>query len=260
MNGLRFNVLRRAGELLPLPLAVLAWQAVVSLRLVDPAFLPSPIRVAGALHELVTADGFFRELLTTALRALAGLALGVAIGVPLGTAMAVNRSIEGFADPLVKATYSLPKTALVPLFILWFGIGNLTNILAVALATMLPMIVYTYHAVQGAPKVLLWSARAMGTSEAGLLRHVLLRAALPGILTGLRIGLGFAFLIAIAAEMIAAKIGVGKLLFLYGENGAYDFMFATIAAVVVVSYAADRGFAVLSDHLLRWQEPADGKA
>lgn len=259
MNDPRFDMFRRAGELLPLLLAVLAWQGIVSLRLVDPAFLPSPVTVARALYELVIANGFFLELLTTSLRALAGLALGAAIGVPLGTAMAVNRRIEGFAAPLVKATYSLPKTALVPLFILWFGIGSLTNILAVALATMLPMIVYTYHAVQGAPKVLLWSARAMGTSQAGLVRHVLLRAALPGIFTGLRIGLGFAFLIAIAAEMIAAKIGVGKLLFLYGENGAYDFMFAAIAAVIIVSYAADRGFSALSDHLLRWQEPTDGK-
>ncbi|HEV2508423.1 ABC transporter permease [Bosea sp. (in: a-proteobacteria)] len=260
MSGSRYDWLKRASAILPFIFALLLWQGLVSLQVVDPLFLPSPVRVGRSLFELVTADGFLLELATTSLRALGGLVLGAAIGVPLGTAMAVSPSVEGFANPLVKATYSLPKTALVPLFILWFGIGNVTNILAVALATMLPMIVYTYHAVEGAPKVLLWSARAMGTSEAGLLPHVLLRSALPGILTGLRIGLGFAFLIAIAAEMIAAKIGVGKLLFLYGENGAYDFMFAAIAAVVFVSYAADRGFSALSDHLLRWQEPAEGKA
>lgn len=260
MNTLSHTFLRRCFDLLPLVIAGLAWQAVVMLGVVEPAFLPSPARVGTALVDLAASDNFFVELLTTSMRALAGLALGAVIGVPLGTAMAVNRAVEGFADPLVKATYSLPKTALVPLFILWFGIGSVTNILAVALATMLPLIVYTYHAVQGTPKVLLWSARAMGTSEAGLLREVMLKAALPGILTGMRIGLGFAFLIAIAAEMIAAKIGVGKLLFLYGENGAYDYMFAAIAAVVVVSYAADRACSALSDHLLRWQEPAEGNA
>lgn len=260
MSTIGQNFLRRCFDLLPLLIAGLAWQGVVSLRLVDPAFLPSPVTVGTALVDLTTSDNFFLELLTTSLRALAGLAVGALIGVPLGTAMAVNRTVEGFADPLVKATYSLPKTALVPLFILWFGIGSVTNILAVALATMLPLIVYTYHAVQGTPKLLLWSARAMGTSESGLLWNVMLKAALPGILTGLRIGLGFAFLIAIAAEMIAAKIGVGKLLFIYGENGAYDYMFAAIAAVVAVSFLADRFCTASSDYLLRWQDPVEGKA
>lgn len=250
----------RSGlSLLPLLLFALLWQGLVSFQLVDPAFLPSPLQIGRTLFDLSLSGGFFVELATTTFRALAGLALGAAIGIPLGTTMAVSKAVESFADPLVKATYSLPKTALIPLFILWFGIGSVTNIAAVALATVLPLVVYTYHAVQGTPKVLLWSARAMGTSEVGLLYHIMLRAALPGILTGLRIGLGFSFLIAIAAEMIAAKIGVGKLLFLFGENGAYDYMFAAIAAVVLVSYAADRGLAALSERLLRWQDPAELK-
>ncbi len=94
----------------------------------------------------------------------------------------------------------------------------------------------------------------MGTSRPGLLGRVLLPSALPEILTGARIALGFALVIAIAAEMIAAKAGIGKLMFLYGENGAYAYMFAAVTAVVAVACLADVGFAAFSNHILRWRE------
>ncbi|WP_168209932.1 ABC transporter permease [Tardiphaga sp. vice154] len=170
--------------------------------------------------------------------------------------MATCPRAHGFFDPLVKVTYSLPKTALVPLFILWFGIGSTTSIVAVAMSTMLPLIVYTYHGVHDTPNILIWSAQAMGTGQRGLIWKVSLRSAQHGILTGLRIGLGFAFLIAIAAEMIAAKVGIGKLLFMYGETGAYDYMFAAVFAVVIAAYAADQALLSITNHCLRWQPSA----
>lgn len=252
---------RRAGStLVPVVLFLIAWHLASASGAVDPTLLPSPWAVVRALADLAGSSSFFADLGMTVLRGLGGLLLGTAIGVPLGTFMAVNRSAEGFFDPLVKVTYSLPKTALVPLFILWFGIGSVTNVLAVALSTVLPIIIYTYHGVQGAPRILIWSARALGTTERGLLRDVLLRAAEHGILTGIRIGLGFAFLIAIAAEMIAAQVGIGKLLFMYGETGAYDYMFAAVSAVVLAAYGADRLLVAVTDHLLRWQDVSPSRA
>ncbi|MDB5511406.1 MAG: hypothetical protein JWR08_889 [Enterovirga sp.] len=250
---------RIGSGLAPIALLLAAWQALSWAGAIDSTTLPAPAATLAALARLLEGRGFFVDLGITVLRGLGGLALGAAVGIPLGLLMAVDRRAEGFFNPLVKATYSLPKTALVPLFILWFGIGSVTNVLAVALSTVLPIIIYTYHGVQSAPKILIWSARAMGTTERRLLWDVLLPAAQHGILTGLRIGLGFAFLIAIAAEMIAAQLGIGKLLFMYGETGAYDFMFAAVTAIVLAAYAADRALVAVSDHLLRWQEPAHGR-
>ena len=167
--------------------------------------------------------------------------------------MAVSPRAEGFFGPIVKSTYSLPKTALVPLLMLWFGIGSTTSILAITLSTALPMIIYTFHAVQDTPRILLWSARGMGTGRKDLMWLVQLPASMHGILTGARIALGFSFVIAVAAEMIAAKIGIGKLIFMYGENGSYDYMFAAVVAIVAVACLADALLVALTDHLLRWQ-------
>ena len=247
----------RWSSLVPVVLFIAIWQGLVGFGLVDAAFLPSPIQTGRALADLVQGSSFWIDIGTTITRALAGLLLGALVGVPVGAAMALSRAAHGFFDPLVKSTYSLPKTALVPLLILWFGIGSTSNVVAVALSTVLPLIIYSYHGVADAPRILVWSAQALGTKRQHMLRHVFLPAAMPGILTGLRIGLGFSLVIAIAAEMIAAKVGVGKLIFLYGENGAYDYMFAAVAAVVLIACLADLGLVAATRAILRWQDVHD---
>ena len=251
---------KAASFVLPLVVWLMLWAALLGLKLVDPSFLPSPWSVALALQKLAAEPTFYQDLGATVFRSLAGLTAGVLIGVPLGAWMAISRHAEGFFNPIVKSTYSLPKTALVPLLMLWFGIGSTTNIVAVTLSTVLPMIVYTFHGVRDTPRILLWSARGMGTERGDLLRLVQLPASMHGILTGVRIGLGFSFVIAVAAEMIAARVGIGKLIFMYGENGSYDFMFAAVFAIVAVASLADTALAALTNHLLRWQDRPGAQA
>lgn len=253
-------VRRTASFVLPLVVWLAIWAALPGLKLIDPSFLPSPMSVALALQKLAVQPSFYQDLGATVFRSLAGLMAGVVIGVPLGAWMAISKRAEGFFGPIVKSTYSLPKTALVPLLMLWFGIGSTTNILAVTLSTVLPMIIYTFHGVRDTPRILLWSARGMGTEGGDLLRLVQLPASMHGILTGARIGLGFSFVIAVAAEMIAARVGIGKLIFMYGENGSYDFMFAAVVAIVVVACLADALLAALTNYLLRWQDRPNRRA
>jgi NitT/TauT family transport system permease protein len=118
------------------------------------------------------------------------------------------------------------------------------------------MIVNTYHGVVTTPKVLVWSAEALGTGERELWARIFIRNALPDIFTGLRIALGFSFVLAISAEMIASTNGIGKLIFMYGENGTYDYMFAAIACMVIVAFLADRALVILTKRLLGWHESA----
>jgi ABC-type nitrate/sulfonate/bicarbonate transport system permease component len=250
------RMLRHLSRAIPFILFIVLWQGAATSHLVNSDFLPSAVAVGTALVQLFGAHEIFANLSTTVFTCFVGLALGAVIGIPLGAAMAMSLRVDGFFSPLIKATYSLPKTALVPLLMLWFGIGGVTNITVVVLAALLPLVVYTYHGVHGVPRVLLWSARAMGTPERRLLRRVLLPAAQQEILIGLRIALGFSFVIGISAEMIASNHGIGKLMFIYGENGAYDYMFAATISLLVVAYCADRGLVHLTDHLLRWQDTA----
>ena len=181
------------------------------------------------------------------LTSFGGLVLALLIGVPAGMLMAKSRVADSLLGPLVKATYSLPKTALIPLFFLWFGIGATTDMVLVMLACLLPLLVYAYHGVHAVPRVLVWSAQCMGTPPARIFYAIELPASLAAILTGLRIALGFSFVLAISAEMIAAKSGIGRLMVEYGENGAYDYMFAAVSAIVIVAFAADRGLIALTD-------------
>jgi ABC-type nitrate/sulfonate/bicarbonate transport system permease component len=253
---IRRRTLRHLSRAIPLILFIVLWQGISASHLVNPDFLPSAIAVGTALVRLFGAHEILANLGTTVFTCFVGLALGAVIGIPLGAAMAISPRIDGFFSPLIKATYSLPKTALVPLLMLWFGIGGVTNITVVVLAALLPLVVYTYHGVHGVPRVLLWSARAMGTPAQRMIWRVLLPAAQQEILIGLRIALGFSFVIAISAEMIASNHGIGKLMFIYGETGAYDYMFAATISLLVVAYCADRGLVRLTHHLLRWQDSA----
>jgi ABC-type nitrate/sulfonate/bicarbonate transport system permease component len=244
------------GRIIPLAAIVLIWQAVSAARLVDPSFLPSPVRVGYAMYDLLAGREIRDNLLVTLARAAIGLVLGSAAGIWLGLMMARSQKFRAYAAPIVGGTYSLPKSALIPLFILWFGIGTATTVCAVFLACLLPMVVNTFQGVASTPRVLVWGAEALGTRPREMLLRVFLPHALPDIFAGLRVALGFSFVLAISSEMIAATNGIGKLIFMYGENGAYDYMFAAIGCVVVVAFLADRLLLVLTGKCLRWHESA----
>jgi ABC-type nitrate/sulfonate/bicarbonate transport system permease component len=241
---------------LPIVLFLLLWQSLGSLRLVDTAFLPSPVQVGRALGDLLAGHEIRDNILVTLWRAGAGLGLAIITGIWIGIGLARWPAFRGYASPLVGATYSLPKTALVPLLILWFGIGNTMAITAVYLSALLPIVVHTYHGVMATPPVLVWSAQALGTSARKLLWQVFLPHALPDVFTGIRIALGFSFVVAVSAEMIASTAGIGRLIFMYGENGSYDYMFAAVTSIVVAAFIADRALLLASAACLRWHDSA----
>jgi ABC-type nitrate/sulfonate/bicarbonate transport system permease component len=251
---------RALSRLGPFLIVAALWEAAVQLHVADPEFLPGLGTIAAALIDLIRTGSVFYDLGTTLLTAMAGLALGILIGMPLGTAMALSPTADGFFGPLIKATYSLPKSALVPLFVLLFGIGGLTNILATVLTTLLPIVIYSYHGIHGVPRIMVWSARSMGTPDWKLLPRILLPAASPAILTGIRIALGFAFIVTIAAEMIVSNYGIGKQVFLFGSSGSYSYMFAAVLVIMLAAFVADRILVLVSDHLLRWLDPVDRDA
>jgi len=246
--------LQSGARFVPVVLALTLWQVIVDLGLVNRDFLPSFSDTVAALAHMIRNGEIGLNLFVSLYRALSGLVIGSFLGIGIGLLMATSARADGFFGPLVATTYSLPKAALVPLFILWFGIGDVTNILTVVLACLLPVIVATYHGVKAVPPVLVWSARAMGTPGPAVLWRILLPAALGSILTGVRIALSFCFVLTISAEMIAAKTGIGKLIFIYGENGAYAFMFGGLMAVVIVAYAADRALVAAMHYILRWDD------
>jgi NitT/TauT family transport system permease protein len=243
-------------QALPLLIFVVLWHLLSNSGLIDKAFLPEPSEVFAALVDLMRGPQVIENLAITLFRSFTGLLLGAIAGAWIGLLMARSEVFRAYVTPIVGGTYSLPKSALIPLFILWFGIGSITAISAVFLACLLPMIVNTYHGVSTTPKVLIWSAEAMGYSQRQMLTRIFLPHALPDIMTGLRIALGFSFVLAISSEMIASTSGIGKLIFMYGENGAYSYMFAALACIVVAAFLSDRIMLWLTRICLTWHESA----
>lgn len=246
---------KEVSRILPFIVCVAIWHILVSFNVVNSQLLPPPSAVLAAIGQMFVDNEITANLVVTLLTALGGLAVGIAFGVPIGTAMALNQTIDDFAEPLVRSTYSLPKTALVPLFLLWFGVGIVTNSLTVALACLLPVIIYTYHGIRDVPKILVWSALSIGLEPRKLLWRVYLPSAMHSILVGVRIALAFSFVLAISSEMIVANLGIGKLMFLYGENGAYDYMFAAALTIVFVAFIADQLMIAITIWQLRWMDP-----
>lgn len=234
------------------PLALIAlWEWAVQTGIINGDFLPAPTQVARAMAQ-IGPQVLLSELSASLVRVAAGLALAGVVGVVIGTWMAINQHVDNFLAPLLAAAYAIPKSAFIPLLILWAGVGNASTIAVIFIACLIPVVVYTFHGVREVPRVLRWGATTLGGSRANHLVSVLLPAASVQILTGLRIALGFGFTLAVSSEMIASTSGIGKLIFVYGQGGTYDMMFAALSVLVLAAFLADQLFTAFCDHYLRW--------
>lgn len=246
---------RRAGKFvvdwIPLVVLVVLWE-YASGTAVPAEVLPAPSDVAGKIAELIAAGTMYSHLYISLFRIGIGLGLSISIGVLLGIGMARLDPVENFFEIPLALTYPIPKTALVPLAILWLGVGTETAILIVFLACLLPIVMNAYNAAESVDKNLVWAAKMMGTDGRRLFRKVVIPATIPEILTGIRQAIPIAFIALVSAELIASDQGIGYLILTAGQVGNYSTMFANIVVISAVAYFAVRGFEVLRERVLVW--------
>lgn len=233
-------------------LVLVAWQLLALRGLPDYILAPADI----AKH-FIAALGT-RELYVDAAasldRALPGFFLGSLFGILLGLAAGVRRGVDETLSPLVFLSYPVPKIVLLPLFMLWFGIGDLSKVLIIALACFYPMYINAYYGARATPRILVWSARNMGASPARIFRRVVLPAALPYIFAGMRVALALSFIVMFAAEMINANSGLGHLIREAESGLRFDLMYVALVAIAILGYAGDRLLRFARNYFLRWQE------
>ncbi|GIX48329.1 MAG: ABC transporter permease [Candidatus Tectimicrobiota bacterium] len=240
---------------LPLFLSLVAWQAAVTAGLAPAEMVPAPLAVFEGLWRLLRGGELLRHVGVSMYRQLAGFMLAAVIGTALGIGMARLEGVRLVFEPLLKLLYPLPKSALIPLLILWFGIGHNSKIFAIFLGCLLPVVLSVYNGSRGIPRWLVWSAQSLGTRPYRLLWKVYFPATLPDLLSGLRIGLALSFTLLVSSEFLIARAGLGFLIQSVGEMGDYAAMFAAILVVALIGFAADRLFVRLMARALRWQEP-----
>ena len=239
---------------LPLLILALAWEAVARLGLVSALALPPLSQVVGAWLDLARDGALLGNALASLYRASAGLALAIVIGAALGIAMARFRPIEALMGPLVELFYPMPKSALIPVTVLWLGFGDGSKILLIFLGCMLPVTLGAFNGARGADAVLVWSARSMGAGRLRVLADVVLPNALPELLNGIRTALALAFILLVSSELIVAQQGLGYLIGYLGASGAYAGMFAVVLTVALLGFAADRAYGALMRRALQWRE------
>jgi len=237
----------------PLLLLAAAWEVAPRLGIVDPETLPPLSAVARAWFRLLRDGDLAVNGLSSLQNLAVGLALGIVIGVVLGISMAWYRPVEVLINPLVRVLYPLPRSALIPVMILWFGLGAASKIAAVFLGCLLPVVIGAYNGARGVEQVLVWSALAAGAKRHQVLWDVVLPAAMPEILAGIRNALALSFILLIAAELLISQHGMGYLISSFGEGGAYDAMFAGVFTVSAVGFLADRAYLLLMGWALRWR-------
>tara|TARA_R110000868_G_scaffold11116_8_gene54494 strand:- start:24582 stop:25328 length:747 start_codon:yes stop_codon:yes gene_type:complete len=248
MTAVRFYI--------PLFLIVAFWQMAAMVGMVDVELLPSPLAIGNGLAHLATAGDLMLHVGVSVYRQMAGLILAAIIGVSLGIGMAHVAWVRDVFEPIVRLTYPLPKSALIPLLILWFGIGHNSKIFAVFLGCLLPVVVSSFNGTRGVNTQLVWSARSLGTRGIRLLWKIYFQAALPEILSGLRIALALSYTLLVSSEFLIARAGLGFLIQSLGEAGDYPGMFAGILIVALIGFTADRLYVKWMNWMLRWQEQA----
>jgi NitT/TauT family transport system permease protein len=184
-----------------------------------------------------------------------GFGVALAVSIPLGLLMGRNRAIASFFNPLLMVIYPVPKAALMPIIMLWLGVGDVAKTLVIFLGVSLPVIYHSFEGAKAVEEKMLWSGAAMGLSAAQRLMRIVLPSALPEILTGCRTGLVLALITMITSEMIARQSGAGNILFNALDMGQYDTVFAMIIIVGAMGIGFDILFERLRARLVRWSEP-----
>jgi len=238
----------------PLLLLAIAWELASRLDLVSSTALPPLTDVIRAWIDLITDGELITNGLASLYRAAAGLTLAMVLGAALGIFMAWWKPMNALFAPIVEIFYPLPKSALIPVTVIWLGFGDGSKILLIFLGCMLPVTLGAYNGARGSEQALVWSARSMGANRLRVMWDVVLPSALPELLNGIRTALALSFILLVSSELIVAQKGFGYLIGFLGANGNYDAMYAVVVTVAFLGFAADRGYLLITKRALAWRE------
>jgi NitT/TauT family transport system permease protein len=239
---------------LPLLLIAIVWELVARFELVSTSALPPLSDVIVSWIDLLKTGELFSNGLSSLYRAGAGLLLAVLVGAVLGIAMAWSKPVNVLVSPIVEIFYPLPKSALIPVTVIWLGFGDGSKILLIFLGCMLPVTLGAFNGARSSEQVLVWSARSMGANKLRMLWDVVVPSAIPELLNGIRTAMALSFILLVSSELIVAQKGFGFLIGYLGANGNYDAMYAVVLTVAFLGFAADRIYLLILKRTLAWRE------
>jgi len=215
--------------------------------------LPRPSAVLQTFIDLYNSGMLWKHLLPSLTRLAVGATLGAIVGIGVGLLIALFSLIRAGLVPVVAALFPVPKIALLPLFIIWFGIDEGSKYALIAFGTFTPTVVATYGAIDNVDRSLIRMGQSFGLSWLSIVRKIILPGALPGILSGLRISLAIAIILLVAAEMLGAEHGVGAYILEAGSLYDLERLFTGVAILSILGVIISTAIGALEKRLLRWR-------
>ena len=240
----------RGGSLLA---GLVVWGLIAASEVFHPAIFPPPWEVGATLFLMIADGTLIRHIVVSLSRVFLGFGIAAAIAIPLGIGMGLSRRFLLFVEPVVEFLRPVPPLALIPLAVVWFGIGWTSKVFLIAYGCFFAIVVNTVAGMRAVEPVHVRAARALGASRWQILIHVILRSAIPDIIVGLRLAVGLAFLLIVGAELIAASEGLGWLIWDARFHFMGDRILVGMITIGFVGFCLNRLLVLLERYLLRWK-------
>jgi NitT/TauT family transport system permease protein len=231
------------------------WEAVYQLGLVNPLFLSAPSLIAEAAVDLF-GDGFLYDVAVSLSEFTVGMAVALAIGVPLGLLLGTSRTLHDAFDPLLTILNSTPRVALLPLLLLWFGIGITSKIVVVVLGAIFPITLNVIMGMRTLDEQQVRCARSFGATRWQIVRTIGLPSTVPYLVSGIRMAIGRALISVVVAEMLASQAGIGHMMAYAGATFQTDKIFVGVALLAAFGVAANAALGAVEKRLSRWRGDA----
>jgi NitT/TauT family transport system permease protein len=243
----------RFGGWIALAVVIALWQLAGTARLVNPLFLPTPLAICRAIYQLAMSGALWQHLGYSLMRIGVGWLLGTAFGIAVGFAIGLSTLARSLGITFISALFPIPKIALLPLLILWLGIGEEPKIATIALGVFFSTAISVYSGVDAVPRNLIRMAQSFNVPFAAIVRRVIWPGALPSILAGFRITASVALLLVVSAEMIGAEYGIGAFVLQAGNLMQTDQLLAGVVILSLFGLAIGKLIGLLETRLLHWR-------
>lgn len=229
------------------------WELIARLGIVDLMFTSSPVLVWNAGIQYVASENFINDISASGTELLLGFGLSIIVGIPLGILMGWYQKLNYLLDPIFNFLYASPRIALVPLFIIWFGIDMGSKVAVIFLSSVFPIIINTLMGVKTIDPMLLNVARSYNAKDRQIFKTIILPSSVPAIISGIRLGLGHALIGVVVGEMTAATQGVGHMMFTAGQTFQTDLVFVGLIIIAGLGVILTELVQILERHFDKWR-------
>lgn len=245
------------GAVIPITV-LLIWQLIGNLNVISPVFLPTPISILNTFGELIVSNKLSGHLGISVVRALIGFIIGGSLGLLFGLIVGFSKKAEYVLNPSMQLIRMTPNLAIAPLIILWFGFGEVSKVVIIATAAFFPLYLNTFMGIRNVDNKLFDVSRVLEFSKYDTIAHLILPAALPNILLGLRLSLAISWLSLVVAELLGSQAGIGFLINLGKQNSVTELIFVGIIIFAVFGKLVDSFVRILEKKLLSWRDSYQG--